>query len=101
MPTQRSDWPAMMPTEAVYRNLAGLERSSRMSRVLTAMATAIVLGMATAPAPAAETGKAVVVNGSTTVGQIAEAIAAKMMEKDPSLKITVAKTGSGDGAAAL
>ena len=39
--------------------------------------------------------------GSTTVGPIAEAFAEAFTMKDPSLNITVKKTGSGDGAAAL
>jgi len=39
--------------------------------------------------------------GSTTVGPIAEAFAEAFMAKDPNLSITVKKTGSGDGAAAL
>jgi phosphate transport system substrate-binding protein len=39
--------------------------------------------------------------GSTTVGPIAEAFAEAFMSKDSSVSITVKKTGSGDGAAAL
>jgi phosphate transport system substrate-binding protein len=42
-----------------------------------------------------------VVDGSTTVGPIADAFAAYFMAKYPDLKITVNKTGSGNGAAAL
>lgn len=45
--------------------------------------------------------KALLVNGSTTVGPIADAFAEALMRKDPSLSITVKKTGSGDGAKAL
>ena len=41
------------------------------------------------------------IEGSTTVGPIGDAFSAAFMEKNSSLKITVKKTGSGDGAAAL
>jgi phosphate transport system substrate-binding protein len=41
------------------------------------------------------------IEGSTTVGPIAEAFAQYMMGQDKNLSITVKKTGSGDGAAAL
>lgn len=49
---------------------------------------------------AAET-KTLQIEGSTTVGPIADAFAEAFMKADPDLKITVKKTGSGDGAAAL
>jgi phosphate transport system substrate-binding protein len=45
--------------------------------------------------------KSLMVNGSTTVGPIADAFAEALMKKDPALSITVKKTGSGDGAKAL
>ncbi len=41
------------------------------------------------------------IEGSTTVGPIADAFAEYFKELDPDLEITVKKTGSGDGAAAL
>ena len=41
------------------------------------------------------------IEGSTTVGPIAGAFAEAFMAKRPNLSITVKKTGSGDGAAAL
>lgn len=41
------------------------------------------------------------IEGSTTVGPIAEAFAEAFMKADPNLQITVKMTGSGDGAAAL
>lgn len=41
------------------------------------------------------------IEGSTTVGPIADAFAEAFMKKDPAISITVKKTGSGDGAAAL
>lgn len=45
--------------------------------------------------------KTLMIDGSTTVGPIGDAFAEAFMNNDPSLKITVKKTGSGDGAAAL
>ena len=41
------------------------------------------------------------IEGSTTVGPIAEAFAEAFMRADPKVRITVKMTGSGDGAAAL
>jgi phosphate transport system substrate-binding protein len=41
------------------------------------------------------------IDGSTTVGPIADAFAEYFKSVDPTLEITVKKTGSGDGAAAL
>lgn len=41
------------------------------------------------------------IEGSTTVGPIADAFAESFMQMYPSIDITVKKTGSGDGAAAL
>lgn len=41
------------------------------------------------------------IDGSTTVGPIADAFAEYLMRTNPGLEITVKKTGSGDGAAAL
>lgn len=41
------------------------------------------------------------IEGSTTVGPIADAFAERFMQVYPQLDITVKKTGSGDGAAAL
>jgi phosphate transport system substrate-binding protein len=41
------------------------------------------------------------IEGSTTVGPIADAFAEYFMSTNPGLEITVKKTGSGDGAAAL
>ena len=45
--------------------------------------------------------EALQIEGSTTVGPIADAFAEYFKEKNPRLDITVKKTGSGDGAAAL
>jgi phosphate transport system substrate-binding protein len=61
-------------------------------------ASAILLGSHLATAGAAES---LVIDGSTTVGPIADAFAEYFMKKRPGLTITVKKTGSGDGAAAL
>ncbi|MBN1457303.1 MAG: substrate-binding domain-containing protein, partial [Sedimentisphaerales bacterium] len=41
------------------------------------------------------------IDGSTTVGPIADAFAEAFKSNYPALEITVKKTGSGDGAAAL
>jgi len=45
--------------------------------------------------------QAVQIEGSTTVGPIAEAFAETFMKANPKVEITVKMTGSGDGAAAL
>ncbi len=55
---------------------------------------------ASAPAEAAEK-QTLQIEGSTTVGPIADAFAEAFKTKPPGLAITVKKTGSGDGAAAL
>ena len=60
----------------------------------------IVLTLALAPAARAEQ-QDLQIEGSTTVGPIADAFAEAFQQKYPDLDITVKKTGSGDGAAAL
>ena len=67
---------------------------------LVGVAAILAVGMAAAVA-AQGPAKALLVNGSTTVGPIADAFAEALMKKDPTLSITVKKTGSGDGAKAL
>jgi phosphate transport system substrate-binding protein len=62
------------------------------------MITAIAAAVLAASAAAAET---LQIEGSTTVGPIADAFAEYFMRTNPHLEITVKKTGSGDGAAAL
>jgi phosphate transport system substrate-binding protein len=64
-----------------------------------AVGALVVLGLVTMAAQAAE--KTLQLEGSTTVGPIAEGFAEAMMAADKDLKITVKKTGSGDGIAAL
>ncbi len=64
------------------------------------VASAVLVGMSATQVQAAE-GKVLQIEGSTTVGPIAEAFAEAIMKADPEAKITVKKTGSGDGAAAL
>ncbi len=54
-----------------------------------------------APPPAPAKDGTLTIQGSTTVGPVAGAFAETFTEKYPDLKITVKKTGSGDGAAAL
>jgi phosphate transport system substrate-binding protein len=71
------------------------------ARVLAAIAGALALaGVLAAGAPAAEK-QTLTVEGSTTVGPIADAFAEAFMRKYPGLSVTVKKTGSGDGAKAL
>ncbi len=66
-----------------------------MNRVIVG---AIVLGLAMGMAAQAET---LQIDGSTTVGPIADAFAEYFKKIHPGLEITVKKTGSGDGATAL
>jgi len=56
-----------------------------------------------APAPAAGAAEkqSLLVQGSTTVGPIADAFAEAFMRKSSNVSVTVKKTGSGDGAKAL
>lgn len=63
-----------------------------------ALAAAVCLPMVSVQAQDAKT---LMIDGSTTVGPIGDAFAEAFMNNDPSIKITVKKTGSGDGAAAL
>lgn len=60
--------------------------------------SAVVLSLVTGMAVQAET---LQIDGSTTVGPIADAFAEYFKKVYPDLDITVKKTGSGDGAAAL
>ena len=66
-----------------------------MKNVIMSM---VVLGLAMGVAARAET---LQIEGSTTVGPIADAFAEYFKKVYPDLDITVKKTGSGDGAAAL
>jgi phosphate transport system substrate-binding protein len=65
-----------------------------MKKVIAGMIVLLVLG-AVAPAETLQ------IEGSTTVGPIADAFAEYFKTVYPDLKITVNQTGSGDGAAAL
>jgi len=66
--------------------------------ILSAAMTAVILAAVGSAAPAAD---ALQIEGSTTVGPIADAFAEAFKAKHPDLAITIKKTGSGDGAAAL
>lgn len=61
----------------------------------------IMLGLVLASEMIAAEKQALQIDGSTTVGPIADAFAEAFMSNYPDLEITVKKTGSGDGAAAL
>ncbi|HSV26507.1 MAG TPA: phosphate ABC transporter substrate-binding protein [Sedimentisphaerales bacterium] len=68
-----------------------------MSRLVTFMFVVAVL--AASPAAAAE--KMLQISGSTTVGPLVDAFAEVFLNRYPGLRISVKKTGSGDGVAAL
>ncbi|MDD5459612.1 MAG: phosphate ABC transporter substrate-binding protein [Phycisphaerae bacterium] len=61
----------------------------------------IVLGLVLASELIAAEKQTLQIDGSTTVGPIADAFAEAFKSNYPNLEITVKKTGSGDGAAAL
>ena len=65
------------------------------------IAAVCLFAHAAAPSAAAQEAKTLQIEGSTTVGPIADAFAEAFQAKYPDLKITVKKTGSGDGEAAL
>jgi phosphate transport system substrate-binding protein len=67
--------------------------------IITVLGATVLLGAAVSPVQAES--KTLQIEGSTTVGPIAEAFAEAIMKADKDAKITVKKTGSGDGAAAL
>jgi len=68
------------------------------STLFSLLAVAFAVALTGSVATAAET---LQIDGSTTVGPIADAFAEALKAKHPGLEITVKKTGSGDGAAAL
>jgi phosphate transport system substrate-binding protein len=75
---------------------------ARKIAVVAGLAAAAALAAWAAFAVAAEAeNQTIQIEGSTTVGPIAEAFAEAFMKANPSLQITVKMTGSGDGAAAL
>jgi phosphate transport system substrate-binding protein len=79
-------------------------RVFEMRRVWLAVCAAMVLCLAVAGTHGTTTAvekSALQIEGSTTVGPIAEAFAEYFMATRPGFSITVKKTGSGDGAAAL
>jgi phosphate transport system substrate-binding protein len=68
--------------------------------MMTVVGAALLVGGTVSPVRAEEA-RTLQIEGSTTVGPIAEAFAEAIMKADRSAKITVKKTGSGNGAAAL
>jgi phosphate transport system substrate-binding protein len=78
------------------RELSGAEM------VLVATGVALLMAVTACLATGAEAGKQTLqIEGSTTVGPIAEAFAEAFMKANPNVQITLRMTGSGDGAAAL
>lgn len=67
-------------------------------KIITTIITLCILAGTTA---AAKEAQILQIEGSTTVGPIGAAFSEKFMEMYPHVAITVKKTGSGDGAAAL
>jgi phosphate transport system substrate-binding protein len=77
-------------------------KTQRWFGAATILAAVAVAGGAGLAAVAEEPQEQTIqIEGSTTVGPIAEAFAEAFMRADPKVKITVKMTGSGDGAAAL
>ncbi len=72
-----------------------------MNLKLTAAGVLLISTVLTFAVAANDSVKELTVEGSTTVGPIADAFAETLMRKNPGLQISVKKTGSGDGAAAL
>jgi phosphate transport system substrate-binding protein len=77
-----------------------------MKRIIVSSLIILVLiaGITTASAEKKAAGtekQTLIINGSTTVGPLADAFAESFKSTYPNLEITVSKTGSGDGAAAL
>ena len=66
-----------------------------MNRIVYSLIAIVLLAGASASADTLQ------IEGSTTVGPIADAFAEYFMSIYSDLEITVKKTGSGDGAAAL
>lgn len=70
-----------------------------MRKLIFVLTTLVLIVTASHFAVAAK--ESLLIDGSTTVGPIADAFAEVFQKMYPNLKITVNKTGSGDGAAAL
>ncbi|MCX7803679.1 MAG: phosphate ABC transporter substrate-binding protein [Planctomycetota bacterium] len=66
----------------------------------TSLAGAVLVAAVLSRTSAAED-KKIVVDGSTTVGPIAKAFAEHFMQQNPGVKVTVAESGSGNGAKSL
>jgi phosphate transport system substrate-binding protein len=77
-------------------------KTKSAASVVLGGALAVLAGLAASAMAAAEAGKQTLqIEGSTTVGPIAEAFAEAFMKANSNVQITVKMTGSGDGAAAL
>jgi phosphate transport system substrate-binding protein len=75
-------------------------RKNNMNKIKQLMVMMMVAG-ASVGAMAANDGKSIVVDGSTTVGPIAKAFAEYYMGKHQDVNITVSESGSGNGAKSL
>ena len=69
----------------------------KMKIITTIMTLCVLAGTATA----ADRTRTLQIEGSTTVGPIGDAFAEAFRQMHPNIAVTVKKTGSGDGAAAL
>jgi phosphate transport system substrate-binding protein len=67
----------------------------------TKLAVMVAAGLIGAAVGRADDNKAIVVDGSTTVGPIAKAFAEFYMNRNPGVNITVSESGSGNGAKSL
>ena len=78
-----------------------IKRRTRMKKIRIILIMALAMIMSLTSVKAAENSGVLQIDGSTTVGPIADAFAEVFKQKYADATFTVKKTGSGDGAAAL